>query len=234
MSGVVPGVAPVAGQADRRRARVGIAAAWIGTGAIALGSLLAAVAYGGRAGEAYSPVNHFVSELGEPGVSALAAVFNAGLMVGGAGFVVFMAMLACSLDGRLRWLWGPVGVAAGVGGFLVGVFPMDHIAQHTSAAMAFFNLGWIAVALASLDIARRRDPRFPRWLALVGLATVAAFIGFLVEVSRVPPSAGHILASPADRPAFWLLTTLEWAVIVGILAWTFLTATTWWRVERAA
>ena len=56
----------------------------IGSGAIALGSLLTALAYHGRAGEAYSVLNHFVSELGEVGVAPLAWAFNTGLFLGGA------------------------------------------------------------------------------------------------------------------------------------------------------
>ena len=65
-------------------------------------------------------------------------------------------------------LAGGVGVVAGLGGSFVGVLPMDYGAPHILAASTFFNLGWIAVGLASLDFVVRRDPRFPRWLPASG------------------------------------------------------------------
>lgn len=209
-------------------ARLGSTAALAGVGALTAGSLAAGFAYTGKAGEAFNPLNHFVSELGELGVSTMAGAFNTGLMIGGAGFVVFMVCLAAALGGWPRFLWGPVGVVAGIGGIFVGIFPMNDLAHHSTAAMTFFNWGWISVAIASVDIVRRRDPRVPRWLALIGAATVGAFLWFLDEIPRnLPKDGGHFLASPADRPAFWLLTTLEWAVLVGILTWVVAAALTW-------
>lgn len=209
-------------------ARLGSTAALGGVGALVAGCVIAAVTYTGKGGEPYSPLNHFVSELGELGVSTMATAFNAGLMVGGIGFLVFMVCLAASLGGWPRFLWAPIGIVAGVGGFFVGVFPMNDIGRHTFAAMLFFNWGWISVALASLDIVRRRDARVPRWLALIGALTVAAFVAFLREIpNNKVADNGHFLASPEARPEFWLLAALEWAVIAGILAWTLATALTW-------
>ena len=215
-----------------RTARTGIAAGMIGVAAIAGGSLVAAIAYKGTGGEAYNPTNHFVSELGELGVSQLAIAFNLGLMAGGIGFVLFMVALARSMGGRLRWAWGPIGVVAGIGGFFVGIFPMNELARHTTAAMTFFNLGWIAVGIASVDFVLRRDPRFPRPLAAVGALTVIAFIGFLRSIDSNTVSPAEVLAAPDHRPAFWIVPTLEWAVIAGILAWVFLTAWAWRRALR--
>ena len=214
------------------RARIGTSAGFGGVAAIAAGSVLAALAYRGTAGEPYSPLNHFVSELGEPGVSALAPVFNLGLVIGGAGFVVFMIMLAASTPGPLRYGYGVLGAVAGVAGLLVGVFPMNHPVQHRLAALTFFDLGWIAVGLASLDFVRRADPRFPRRLAVVGALTVAAFIAFLAALFSPAPPNHELLAVPQARPAVWDVPTLEWAVIAGIMTWTFLVALAWRRALR--
>ena len=211
------------------RMRIGTTAGMAGAIAILAGSVAAAIAYTGKAGEAYSPLHHFVSELGELGVSALGPEFNVGLIVGGIGFAVFMAMLASSTTGAPRVAYGVVGVIAGIAGFFVGVFPMNFTAQHGLAAMTFFNLGWIAVALASIDFVRRRDPRFPRRLAVVGGLTVLAFIAFLVSIRVDPIIAESALGTPAERPTVWVVPALEWAVIAGILLWTFLVAWTWRR-----
>ncbi len=62
-------------------------AAWgfAATGVLVVGALIPALSYRGKAGEPYSFLNHFISELGERGVSALAPVFNASLVLGGGG-----------------------------------------------------------------------------------------------------------------------------------------------------
>lgn len=190
-------------------------------------SVITALGYTGVAREGYSPFNHWVSELGEVGVSQLAAVFNAGLMVGGACFVVLMLGLGWLRRGRLALLYVPIGIASGVAGLFVGVFPMNQIGPHTIAAQSFFNLGWIALGLASIDFVRRPDPRFPRWLAVLGAATVVAFIAFLIAFYGY-----ETLGPAATRPAVSIVATLEWAVIIGIMAWAFGVAFSWWRADR--
>jgi hypothetical membrane protein len=213
---------------DRLSACSGI----LGGSVLAVGSVVAAVAYSGADRESFSPLNHFVSELGELANSEQAGVFNVSLIASGVCFAVFMIGLAASRPSRLRLLAGGVGVVAGVAGSFVGVFPMDYRAEHTFAAMSFFNLGWIAVGLASLDFAVNRDPRFPRWLSVLGFATVAAFIGFLREVGANTNASGG-LNSPEVRPDVWALTTLEWLTIAGILGWVFLAGVTWLRAGGA-
>ncbi len=209
---------------DRLAARAGI----VGAGVLAAGSVVTAVAYRGADGESFSPLNHFVSELGELAHSELARAFNLSLIVGGVCFAVFMSGLAVSRPGLLRLAAGGVGVVAGLGGSFVGVFPMDYRDQHIVAASTFFNLGWIAVGLASLDFVIRRDPRFPRGLAVVGLVTVAAFIGFLREAGGNTTASGA-LAAPEIRPDVWALPTLEWLTIAGILTWVMLVSACWLR-----
>ena len=209
---------------DRLAACAGI----VGAGAIGISSVAAAVAYRGADGEPYSPFNQFVSELGELANSELARVFNTGLIVGGVCFAVFMSGLAASRPRSLRLLAGGVGVVAGIGGSFVGVFPMDFVPHHGLAAMTFFNLGWIAVGLASVDFVVHRDPRFPRGLAIVGLATVSAFIGFLRELDARTDASGGV-ANPAIRPDVWALPTLEWLTIIGIVGWVMLVGASWLR-----
>jgi hypothetical membrane protein len=208
--------------------RLAIWAGLIGASVIAVGSVVTALAYTGSKGQAYSPLNHFVSELGQVSVSRLAVVFNTSLIVGGVCFVVFMIGLTGAGQGPLRWLYGTLGVIAGIGGAFVGVFPMDYLGVHSLAALTFFVLGLVTVLLASIDFVRRPDPRFPRWLSALGAATVAAFAVFLAILFG---EAGG-LAHPDERVAVSPLTVFEWLLIVGILLWVFLTAMSWWRATR--
>ena len=202
--------------------------------AIALGCVVSALDYAGAAGEPYSPLNHWISELGQEGVAARAAGFNVSLVVGGIGFVLFISGLAITSRSRLRWAFGPVGVVAGLGGLFVGLYPMNHPTEHVLAASTFFNLGWISVGLASIAFVVGRDPRFPPWLAVVGAATVACFIAFLVSL-RVDDFSRTRMASTGaitGRPDVWTAPILEWGVLVGIMAWTLLASLTWRRELR--
>jgi hypothetical membrane protein len=208
--------------------RLAIWAGLLGSTIILAGSVVTAIAYSGSKGQPYSPLNHFVSELGEVGVSKLAPVFNACLNIGGVCFVVFMVGLAATRTGAIRYAYGLTGVVAGVGGALVGTFPMNDLDTHALVALTFFLLGLVTVLLASIDFVLADDRRFPRWLAIVGGATVLAFAAFLVILFG---EAGG-LAHPDERLAIWPLTIFEWLLIVGILVWVFLTAVTWRRATR--
>ncbi len=199
----------------------------LGASVIAIASAVTAVAYTGTESQRYSPLNHWISELGETGVSELAAVFNISLVVGGICFVVFMTGLRLVRTGRFAWLYGTIGALAGVAGAYVGIYPMNQLEQHALAALAFFNLGWIAVGLASLDFVRRPDTRFPSWLAYIGALTVVAFIAFLAVTLPLVGGAG--LGAPDPRPEIWIVTILEWTALIGILLWVLATGWTWWR-----
>lgn len=202
----------------------------VGAAVIGAVSLAAAIFYTGSRGEAYSPLNHWISELGEVGVSRLAIVFNVGLMVGGACFAVFMVGLAVAHGGSARFAYGAAGIGTGIGGALVGVFPMNNLSLHDLAALTFFGLGWVAIGLASLDFVRQPDARFPRWLAVIGGFTAAAFLVFLAVV--LPEHLGNGFAAPTSRPDISLTPTLEWLVLLTTLTWVFATGWTWYRAER--
>lgn len=210
-----------------RLVRHGPQIGFIGSAMFMVASVVAAVAYTGTAGEGFSPLNHWVSELGELGVSTLAILFNVGLIVGGLALAMFMAALGLLRRSRLAWLYVPVGFVAGVSGALVGVFPMNNRGIHVVVALGFFVLGWVAVGLASIDIWRRPEARFSRWLPVLGAVTVALFLLFLsVYIPYLYSGTG------SDRPAFSVATVLEWLVLVGIIGWVLVASLTWWRYAR--
>ena len=212
--------------------KVTVAAGWIGALAIVGVSIAGGLAYSGRQGEAYSPLTHFISELGEPGVSALAPLFDAGLVVGGACLAVFMIGLAAFVPGFYRYGTALFGAVAGVAGALVGVFPMDHRDVHGLVALTFFQTAWIAVGLFTLYVLVHGPARFPRWLAIPGAATVVAFVSFLLDVRIETAAGGAAFESLAVRPDPWAMPTLEWATLVTIVVWVTLTATRLWVAER--
>lgn len=209
-------------------ARWGPSLGLLGAAAIALASLATALAYSGTQGEAFSPLNHWISELGEVGVSGLALVFNIGLVVGGVAYALFMVALAWTRRSRLAVAAALIGIIAGIAGSLVGVFPMNQIGIHRIVALTFFNLGWVSVGLASLDIWHRPEARFSRWLPWLGALTVVIFLAFLAVYLPVLTYTG----TDSSRPAISAATTLEWLVLAGILAWTLFAALTWWRSGR--
>jgi hypothetical membrane protein len=202
---------------------------FVGSGLFMVASLVAAVAYSGTIGEAFSPLNHWVSELGEMGVSSLALVFNSGLFIGGLALALFFAALGLLRRTRLAWTYLLVGVIAGVSGAFVGVFPMNNRGIHIVFALGFFVLGWVAVGLASFDIWRRPEPRFSRWLPALGAITVAVFLMFLsVYIPYLYTGTG------SDRPDVSVATVLEWLVLVGIIGWVLVGSFSWWRFGRGS
>ena len=132
-------------RANTRRAV--LALGLIGATIIVLGSFITALGFQGRQGEAYSPLNHFISELGEIGVSRRAMVFNRCLFIGGLCLTIFMLGLAAHLGGWFSYVFGLVGVVAGISGALVGVFPMNMRRWHSLVAVTFFNAGMVAAGL---------------------------------------------------------------------------------------
>jgi hypothetical membrane protein len=212
-----------------RLIRWGPAIGLIGSAFFAVGSLVTAGFYVGSQNEGFSPLNHWVSELGELGVSRMALVFNVGLFVGGLALALFFVALGRLRNSGLAGAYVPVGAVAGVCGALVGVFPMNDRGIHIVMALGFFVLGWIAVGLTSYDIWRKPEPRFSSWLPALGAVTVAAFLMFLsIYIPYLYTGTG------SDRPAFSLATVLEWLVLIGIMGWVLVASITWWRFGRGS
>jgi len=206
-------------------------AGFLGSIIITAASVITALAYVGKQGQPYSPLNHFVSELGEVGVSPAAAVFNSGLIVGGSFLVIFLVGLAMLLKGWFRYLFALIGLVSGVSGVLVGFFPMNNLAAHTQVALTFFNTGWIMVGLFSLYILLVRPPLFPLWLTIPGALTVLSFTAFLNSIDGL---SSDVLAAPADRVAVWNVPIFEWLLVAGVMVWSFLIALRLLRAERTS
>jgi len=187
-----------------------------------MGILFAALAYIGVEGQQYNLANHFVSELGELGVSDWAWAFNWGLILGGTLTTVFMVYLAYRVEHWLRYPLGLISVYATINGALVGAYPMNYLEPHLRVAMAFFNLGMLIAFFYSLLFLFSKKHPFPRWMAIPGLFNAAAFALFL----NFPPSFDVDLGFEEgmggllnNRPEFIPLALMEWVVILGIMVW---------------
>lgn len=212
---------------------VAVAAGLGGPVVVAASALATAAAYRGRDGRPYSPVNHWISELGEEGVSRLAPLFNAAVFIGGVSLATFMASLAAVRRGPLARAYGFAGLVGGVAGALVGVFPINRVAPHGITSGVFFNLSVAAIALASVDFATRPDERFGRAQAGIGALSTLAFVGFAVTTAAAIRAMGlEALDPPEDRDDVSWMTTLEWATLLGIMAWVVATASRWAEAER--
>ena len=204
----------------------------IGPAAIGACSVAAAIAYRGRDDELYFPLNHFVSELGELDVSALAVLFNSGLIVGGLCFATFMVGFGRMRGGLGGTAYAVLGALAGIAGAAVGVFPMNAIRVHTIAASAFFDLAWIAVAIASVDLLVRPDGRFQARLAALGFGAVAAVVAFIWAYAFAAAARGSGLQPPPARPSVDVTSILEWVALISVIAWTSAVALAWRRAQR--
>jgi hypothetical membrane protein len=193
-----------------------------GAASAILGALIAGLAYRGRQNERYSILNHFISELGEVGISRLAWVFNLGLIL--CGLCLLPASL--SLGSILPGFWSKVGMLAGsvsaISLALVGVFPMNRITPHIRAAVTYFRMGLVMVFFFSLAIALQAQTQLllSRWLALTGVPAMLAFTHFLLysRITYATPE-NPLSATETERPRAWRMAISEWAIFLTTVPW---------------
>jgi hypothetical membrane protein len=157
--------------------------------------------YAGANAEPYSFANHFISELGQVGVSRLAWLYNAGLIASGILFIPF----SIGLGVRLRGVLGYAGMAAGIGAGIfcagVGVFPMNDLDPHTFVAMWFFRLGLVMMVVFAIAVlATKRGRERAGWpVSLFSLVAVMAFAAFLA-LAGAPHGGADKGVNPGTNP----------------------------------
>ncbi len=198
----------------------------IGCAVLGLAMAGSALLYSGRIGEPYSPFNHFVSELGEVGITPGAWLFNTGLILCGPCFGVFMAGLA-SVEDRVLMRWAArVGGLAGVFAVLVGLFPVNILIPHIVVAAAFFLTCMVAVVLFS--IVAVRSSVLPRWLIGVGLLPIVSYVVMQASLFTLDMDLADL---PLDerRPDWWLPPIAEWVLVLCTVGWIVAVALVLWR-----
>lgn len=195
----------------------------VGCALIVVAVLIAGMIYRGSQGEPYSPLNHYVSELGRQGFSQAAWIFNAAMIASGLMFIPFVTGLGLRLGG----FWGYAGMLAGMcAGVLcagVGIFPMNHLAGHIFSAVWFFRLGLLTVSLFGIAILLQKKGavRIPKGAAAISLVAALAYASFIV-LGRLDAAPGMTTLNPdifASRPGFWLMPFLEWLVFASTVLW---------------
>ena len=205
--------------------RIGAWSGLIGPLLISLGITISSLAYQGVEGQAYRPWNHFVSELGQIGVSDLAVVFNLALIIGGVFNLVFLIYLSLKIQGWTRYPLLVLGATAAIFGGLVGIFPMNNLDSHIFVALGFFDLGLLVSLTYSLVFLFGKEQPFPKWLAIPGLLNAAAFLVFInfpTEIEAGVDFQQGMEGLLSNRPPFIPLALMEWVVIGGIIIWFLL------------
>ncbi len=201
---------------------------FVGMAAIGLGMAYSAFHYRGKQGEKYSWLNHFISELGEVGVTPGAWAFNYGLILGGLLTLPYIVGLGIKLNSWLGWLGMLAGLAATLGVVGVGFFPMNKLDAHVKAAQTFFRAGLVMMLLFGLAIVfqpagRGVIPQAANVLSLLAFGVYAYFLFLL----KPPMPSGDAAATPLDptfipeRSRVWFFPFMEWMVFFFTLLWLF-------------
>ncbi|MFH2038991.1 MAG: DUF998 domain-containing protein, partial [Chloroflexota bacterium] len=179
--------------------------------------------YTGKIGERFSFLNHFVSELGEIGISEWAVVFNISLFIGGLLITGFMLGTARIFNNRFGLVFGFIGLMTGISGSLVGIFPMNNLDVHISVSMWFFRAALAVSALFAIYVFASKQDKFTRWTSIPAASISIITFFFLFVLEPVGSNENPLVLSIA-RPAFWPNALLEWGIFFSIMIWVLATA----------
>lgn len=197
------------------------------SGIVVLAVVYSTLVYRGKRGERYSLLNHFISELGELGISKGAWAFNLGLILCGLFLLPYVVWLGIVFRSVLGWLGVGAGVIAGLGVAAVGVFPMNNLKPHGRAAMTFFRGGLVMVIFFGLAILFQPAgnivvPKLANILSILAVAAYGSFL-FLLTGPKKDKQDWESLdpEKKPDRSRFWILPFLEWMVFFATIFWLF-------------
>ena len=198
-----------------------------GTALILVAVLFPMFIYRGKRTERFSMLNHFISELGEIGVSRAAWIFNTGLLLAGLVMLPYVVGLGIAFASLLGWLGTIAGIIAVLGVAAVGVFPMNNIQSHTTAAITYFRSGLVMIFFFGLAIlfqpaGKATIPQAANLLSLLAFLAYAAFLTWpLLRKKEQTPAETLDPQQEKERPRVWALTILEWLVFFSTIAWLF-------------
>jgi hypothetical membrane protein len=154
---------------DVRTERIGTAAG-VAAPAVAVGSILLAT----LVSPTFTWTGSALSDLGAPGAPT-AALFNGGLVLGGALALPFAVRLVGAARNRLEVAGGGLFGLAALALAGVGAFPLD-TPQHAPVAIAFFLLLSLSLWTYGAGNAVAGDRRLGAVTALLGLLNLAAWV----------------------------------------------------------
>jgi Protein of unknown function (DUF998) len=183
----------------------------------------AAFPYTGMYDETYSPINHYISELGDRRFSEWAVVFNVGLMLSSSMLLVFSLGFSQLFRGWQKWVMGILGLSTSISCFLVGAFPVDNLRPHILVALVFFHSALVLVFLNTAITLFTKQPVLPKWTISLGAVTAVAFAAFVISPSDLlrewVKDPKHFI-----RPEVWIQPILEWACFYSIILWLLVMA----------
>ena len=193
---------------------------FLGSAIIMFGSLTTAMLYHGKRGGSYSILNHYISKLGEVGVSRLASVFNTSLFVGGVVLLIFVLGLGLYMHTKLGYVASAFGVFSCISCSLVGIFPMNNLSIHDVVAYSFFYNGLVAISLFTLVILLDKQNKISKWLLVPGIITVVSFASYIVMPYIIKSTHAHTLhRHQMAQSHIRLNPLLEWSVFFTVIAW---------------
>ena len=198
-----------------------------GTGLVVLAVLYPSLVYRGKSGERYSLLNHYISELGELGVSRAAWIFNSCLLLAGLVMLPYVIGLGIAFGSLLGWLGTAAGIIAVLGVAAVGVFPMNNMKAHTIAAVTFFRAGLVMVFFFGMAIffqpaGKVLIPQSANLLSLLAFLSYGAFLALpLVGKKEQRPANNLDPQQEPERPRIGALPALEWLVFFSTIVWLF-------------
>ena len=198
-----------------------------GTALIVLAVFYPMLVYRGKRGERFSMFNHFISELGEVGVSPAAWAFNSGMLLSGLVLLPYVFGMGLAMRSLWGWLGTGAGIIAVLGVAAVGIFPMNNIKTHAAAAITYFRAGLLMVLFFELAIifphaGGRVVPPAANLLSLLAFVEYGAFLTLpLAKKERKRPSEILDPELTPERPRVWTMAILEWLVFFSTIAWLF-------------
>jgi hypothetical membrane protein len=193
--------------------------------------LLWSVLYYSKPGS-FSPINHFISELGLTTSTGGADIFNWCLMEAGLPLAVFLLCLGYILgSSRLARFATVTGFFSTLSFSAIGYFPADNWTPHMMAAATFFCLAMLTVVLFSMAIYYNPQTMFSQYISFLGL-----FIAIWYAVALMWPRQ-LLYQSVYDpthfiRPRYWGLPVLEWGYAFLIISWILLVSSNLLRKAR--
>lgn len=196
------------------------------------GIFISFIVYRGTKGQKYSPLNHFISELGEIGVSKAAWGFNYGLIISGLIFVPFMLGLGLTINTTWSLLAMAAGLWAVISFIMVGFFPMNQLEPHGKVAISYFRAGLVSMLLFSIAILLQPMGHVivPKYVAVFGAVAFLAYANFLVIITVMARKNRAKLDTTLDptvqpeRPRFSALAFSEWLVFFAQMVWFLMMA----------
>ena len=167
----------------------------------------------------YSPVNHFVSQLGLSYDSTNAWYFNRSLMMGGLLLFIFVQGLGSYFEPTMKIKMARfTGMIASAAFGTVGYFTADVWVPHMAAASTFFFGAMMSVGLFTWVLWHDPQRRLHPSIAYQGIFITGSY---LIALFWPKDLLFAMVYDPVNfvRPAIWMLPILEWVYCLMLATW---------------